>query len=443
MDVIPYPGGLSGVTDVSPDESRGYFAAVIIDPGTTAVSLKAGLFDSWTNGYDVTAVGAAYSTTSLQSFEFAELNNIGVMAIRHHNYVSTGLSQSTTSAVGYFARSSGVYGSTLTSITGTWIDGISPAFAVCSTVNQFVMGGNFTGGKNGLPYSAGVQWCAIGDATDWPIPNSDDARAKQSGYEQLPIKLGEVTHIGGDDFYAYVWQQTGITKFTYVGGDVVFSVDTFEEARGCYSFGHVARVDDMYFFESKYGRHMIQNDQIVDIGYGLIDDSYPPVHTHGVKVKANPSLHSIFFSNNVVFNYKTQQWTRLPNITASFPINVKAGIIGQYTTGTGTTYLTTSEGGTVETALLTTASPNINPGGRAVVNGVRPIANGGTYAVRVGTLDDIDGTVAWSASTSVNTRSNTANFRAEGRYHRVELTVTGGFTTIMGADVDFTPQGKV
>ena len=170
-------------------------------------------------------------------------------------------------------------------------------------------------------------------------------------------------------------------------------------------------------------------------------------HVTQKNIAVNKARHIIFFeSEELCYNYKTQQWTEIPayaNI-GLYSVKSKTADIGLVRFSSGSVDLQTqTTSHDAQTAVITTGSPNINPGGRAVVNGVRPIANGGTYAVRVGTLDDIDGTVAWSASTSVNTRSNTANFRAEGRYHRAELTVTGGFTTIMGADVDFTPQGKV
>ena len=440
--VAPFRGAVSAtVTSVS--DNRGYFAAAIVDPGATATVLQAGLFDGWTGGYAATATGAHYSTTSLQAFEFAELNDKGVMSVRHHNYAVTGAPQGTTTALGYFDRTSGIYGQTFTAVSGSWVDGIAYGPAVVANVGQFVMGGNLVGGANGLPYSAGVQWSAIGDATVWPIPETDDARSKQAGYEQLPPRLGEVTHIAGDDFFGYVFQQEGITKFTYVGGDVVFQVDTFEESRGAYSFNHVVRVDNVHFFESKYGRHALSGGQIVDIGEGEVNDTYPPLHTNGTRIKANPAIHTVFFTNGCAYNYQTSQWTYTPTITPIFDINDSAGIIGQYLTGSGTTTLTNSSGGTAQTATITTAAPNINTGGRAVVTGVRPIANGGTYSVRVGRQDNINDAVSWSTATSVNSRSNMANFRSEGRYHRAELTVTGGFTTIMGADIDVTAQGKV
>lgn len=137
----------------------------------------------------------------------------------------------------------------------------------CATVRDFVV----IGGLDSDPYA--IRWGAIGDPTDFPTPGTDDARAKQSGQQTFPTRFGVVTGVAGNDFYMYVFQTHGITKGTYVGGDVVFSFDTFEEGRGCVRMGMIEQIDDMVVFESDRGRHILENDQIMDIGFGITDDS--------------------------------------------------------------------------------------------------------------------------------------------------------------------------
>lgn len=150
----------------------------------------------------------------------------------------------------------------------TGITLITPTAKTCGTVRDFVV----LGGLSTNPYA--IQWCAIGDPTDWPTPATDDARSKQSGQQVFPNRFGYITGIAGNDFYGYVFQENAITKMTYVGGDTVFSFDTFEEGRGCASYNAFARVDDAIFFRSNVGRHVLQNDQIGDIGFGKVDGSY-------------------------------------------------------------------------------------------------------------------------------------------------------------------------
>lgn len=144
----------------------------------------------------------------------------------------------------------------------------APVGLCCATVRDFVV----VGGLNTDRFS--IQWSAIGDPTDWPIPDTDDARSKQSGTQSFPTEFGWVTGLSGNDFYMYIFQQRAISKGTYVGGDVVFSFDIFEEDRGCIRHGMIHTIDDMVVFESDRGRHILQNDQIMDIGFGMTDDSY-------------------------------------------------------------------------------------------------------------------------------------------------------------------------
>lgn len=144
--------------------------------------------------------------------------------------------------------------------------------ACVGRVRDFIVVGQLFPGQDIDRYT--VQWCAIGDASDWPTPNTDDARSKQAGNQVMTTKFGWVTGIAGNDFYGYVFQERAVTKMTYIGGDIVFSFDTFEEDRGCERAGKMTQIDDKVFFESDRGYHMLENDIITDIGYGVVDDTY-------------------------------------------------------------------------------------------------------------------------------------------------------------------------
>lgn len=151
--------------------------------------------------------------------------------------------------------------------TGSPFVVVAPSGLCCTTARDFVV----IGGLSTDRYA--IQWSAIGDPTDWPIPATDDARSKQAGSQTFPTRFGWVTGLSGNDFYMYIFQTNGISKGTYVGGDVVWSFDTFEEDRGCVRHGMVEQIDDLVIFESTKGRHILENDKITDIGYGLTDDS--------------------------------------------------------------------------------------------------------------------------------------------------------------------------
>lgn len=328
----------------------------------------------------------------------------------------------------------------------------------CATVNEFiVIAESDTGTANAGPFS--IRWCAIGDPSDWPIPATDDARAKQAGRQILNPDHGEVTAISGGDFYGYVFQERAITKMTYVGGDIVFAFDTFEEGRGCWQYNRRVQVDDTVFFESEFGYHSVSEGQVSDIGRGIVDDTYTPQvtlvgsSTSSIQqnVVANKAINCVFFeSQNLCYNFKTGQWSRIPAYDGLSLVSIDstAGIVG-VAIGTATGgILYDHDGGVVQTATITTGETDLNQGGRAIIDGIKPIINGGTVSSRVGVRDAVSDAVTWCTGTSVNARSGKIHYRnasnpPEGHYQRAEFTIAGGFTTAQGADVDFEPTGEV
>jgi len=294
-----------------------------------------------------------------------------------------------------------------------------------------------------------VQWSAIDDITSWPTPATDAARAVQSGKETLSSEYGKVTGITGNDFFGYVFQQKAVTKLTYVGGDIVFQIQPFEFVRGCVDYNRFFKVEGTVFYESEFGYHALSADQITDIGFGKVDDSYRPTTsiTGGQQsVVGNPGIQTIFFaSRDIAYNYKTNQWTLVSDLNGQgyYPIDSYDGVIGQVVFSGTNVDLQTSDGGAATAAQLVTGEVDISRGGRIVVNGVRPLATGGTQTVRVGTKGILSDAISWSSAVTPNTRTNMSGFRQEGRYARIEVNVSGGFTAIMGADIEFSPQGRV
>lgn len=169
-------------------------------------------------------------------------------------------------------------------------------------------------------------------------------------------------------------------------------------------------------------------------------------------VVANPSRHLIFFQvSGICYNYKTNQWTRTNayDSLGIYGVDSKTKTLGLVRFSSGSVDLQDQVNtGVSQTSIFTTGATDANEGGRMLVDAVRPLANGGTNTVRIGVQDSIDDSVTWSTGSALNSRTNKANFRAadnypEGQYIRTEITLAGGFTTFMGADIDFTETGEV
>jgi len=169
--------------------------------------------------------------------------------------------------------------------------------------------------------------------------------------------------------------------------------------------------------------------------------------TKQTNIVANPARGLIFFEGEeLAYNYKTDQWTRIPayETYGMFSVNNNTYDIGLVVFSSGSVDLQEQQETDVEQdATISTGAIDLNQGGRVVVNGLRPLINGGSPTLQVGVQDTVSESPQWSAATSVNSRTGMANFRGEGRYVRASVSVSGGFNHIIGVDVDFAPQGKV
>ena len=174
--------------------------------------------------------------------------------------------------------------------------------------------------------------------------------------------------------------------------------------------------------------------------------AFTPTAAKQQNIAINEALKLAFFEGSeLCYNYRTQQWTSCSAYLdlGFYSIRTKGSVIGIVRFSAGSVHLQ-PQGNTYvpQTAVITTGATDPNVGGRVVVTGVRPLVTGGTHTIRVGTQDSIGGTVTYTAQITPNTRSGMANMRAEGRYVRVENTIAGGFTTALGADVEFAANGK-
>lgn len=328
---------------------------------------------------------------------------------------------------------------------------VSPNGVSCGTVNQFVVIADADNIYN-------VRWCAIGDPTDWPTPATDDARSKQAGQQTLPSQFGRVTGIAGNDFFGYVFQERAVTKMTYVGGDVVFAFDTFEEGRGCWELNRYAQVDDTVFYESEFDYHSLTDGQIVDIGFGKIARTYPPTKPASnaqQNVVINKAINTVFFeSQNLAFNYKTGQWTRQPawDGFVYFPIDSATGQVGRVENlgGGGVFLFGDQSGGTVPAATMRTGEFEPHPdGGMAIVDSIRPINNGGTLtSVNLKVRNLLSDSQTTVTGTALNSRTREVHFRGganrpTGRWMDATFAYSGTFTSIRGAEVRVMMAGMV
>jgi hypothetical protein len=101
--------------------------------------------------------------------------------------------------------------------------------------------------------------------------------------------------------------------------------------------------------------------------------------------------------------------------------------------------------GAAGTATLISGEVEPQPGGCALVNGIKAIvSSSGTapsIAVQVGSRDDQAAAVSYSATTAPTSRTGFSDFRSDARFHRARVYIAGNFDKALGLEIDATPTG--
>lgn len=401
--------------------------------------------------------GAAYTTATSDYWRFAQYNELVIGT----NYSDVPQAIEAGDA-GNFAD---------LALTGT-----APFARQIGIVGQHVVLGDTNDGTNGVvPYR--IQWSRIADPTEWPVPGSADALAKQSGEQFLPSARGAVKGIFGNDQFGIVLQKTGITRMTYIGGDLVYQFDEYESTRGVEYPNACVQVGDSVYFIAADGFYATNGVSVVPIGAGKFDRFFlDNVNTgykdrvYGALDKQRNLIYWIYPASAAVagrpnrviaYNYREDRvaWaedqtecliaglstgTTLDALDALFPLleDVTPSLddpIWQggnpLLLGFNSTYQLGSFTGSPGTATLETAETELNPGLLTDITGVKPVVQGNSdVTVALGTRNTEADSVSYTAEVSPTSRTGVADFRACARLNRARVKITGDFTAAQGVN---------
>lgn len=385
------------------------------------------------------------------------------------------------------------------------LTGGPPKAKAIAQIGQFVIVGNTNGGTYGGVTAGAVPnrvwWCQINTPTNWPDPLTQAAIGQQAGVQDLPEIYGEVRHITNGQLWGLVFQEHAITNFYYVGGNVVFQVNTYEKQRGLYAPNAACQVGSMVYFPDASGFFVTDGATVQPIGHDLVDktwladvntaylDHVRASHDQQNKciwwsyVSVGASLQGSFVSCDkvIVYNYADKRWglgytgqtidmifdahtlgytmeqldsvnSNLDLITPSLdspywngglPIVGAFGIQQIASTGSYASYYGTFTGAAL-TATLQTKTVNLNQGGRALVTAIKPITMGatpGNITAFIGTQVSPNDSITWSAGTTPETRTGKCSVRADGVFHTGKVTISGGFTNALGVEPEARASG--
>ena len=329
-----------------------------------------------------------------------------------------------------------------------------------------------------------VRWSAIGNIADWV-----SSATTLSDYQDLPDGGAIMGFVGGE--YGLVFQERAIQRMSFEGPPTAFRFDKITAALGCRAEGSIAAFDNIVFFLGDDGMYMIQGgSQITPIGVEKVDRwierNLDATYTYRITAAVDP-INKLYLmglptlgagtgtpDTLLIYHWPTGQWSHASvshemifasATQATYTIDgmdaVSATVDGlpypmdsRFWAGSGRLLLSgfdTSHqygffSGTNLAATLQTGDTQLNPGGRALFRGLRPMVEGTSVvpALSVGVRDHL-----WEPSTYVTAQPmNTygiCNARVQGRYHSAVITIPAGsqWTFARGVDdLKFSPMGS-
>lgn len=291
---------------------------------------------------------------------------------------------------------------------------------------------------------------------------------------------GEITGFFGGTA-AIVFQEAALRLMVFEGSPTVFRFDVIASDLGNSVPNAVAGWGNVAFFCHRSGFHMVvAGQQITPIGKGRVDRWFwgmiDQTNMHRCSAAIDPvnSLYVLAFPTGasgtpaeiLIYNWKADRWAHvavtcemiysgatqrswtLEDLDTFSTIEaVPFSLDSSYWTGTRQLLLagfyTDHKSGTFSgsnaAAQIDTQETQPIPGRRAKIIKARPIVDGGSPQIAVGTRNTQQDTVSWTAARSMIS-DGSVPLRAEGRYHRLRVTQAAGatFQWAQGVEVDET-----
>ena len=355
-----------------------------------------------------------------------------------------------------------------------WTIGSSTAFAdlaaaapiakFVTVVRDFVVCANIGSTANK------VQWSDINDATDWV-----SGTTSQSDFQIMPDG-GNITGITGGEF-GIVFLEKAIARMSYTGSPLFFQFDTISRGLGCIAGGSIAQYGGLSFFLSDDGFYQTDGQSVTGIGNEKIDKYFFNdvllESIDSMSSSADPKRKIVVwnYANNsggrsiLIYNWQLQRWSRASTVatvvgdiatagttleglgtlgytdidTMPASLDARLWVGGKFLfAGAEDTKIVTFTGSDYNSELITT---DVEVGYNSVVTLARPQIDNGSATIKIASRRELDDAVIFGDSSTTSAEGR-ADLRSAGRYHRLEVSPTGNWTTAMAVDIDVKPQGN-
>ena len=442
-------GALPTVVDYSASASENLNNVVAgkTTAGATLVfaggSTKLFKLDSGDLSLDNVSKSGNYSTPTDQRFRFTQFGNVIVAA--------NGFDK----LQGFNLNSSSLFAN---------LSADAPEARYVTVVRDFVVSGYQSS------YQNRVQWSALGDESSWTA-----SATTQADFQDIPDG-GSVVGVTGGEF-GLILMDRSIHRMVYVGSPLIFQFDNISRNLGCYEANSVIQYGGTTFFLGDDGFYACDGQNVVPIGnekvnrffFDNVDEgtlylmSAAVDPTKKLIIWAYASVSSATVDSLLIYNYQTQRWTsgtttadriaststpavtlegldvygNVDTITTSFDSRLwlggklqLAGVDGaKIVTFTGANATAYIETGDIET-----------PGTTSSITLVKPTVENGSGSVALLSRRLLTESTVFGTQTAADAE-NRVSVRGVGRYHRLQLTPTGSWTSVVGIDVELNQLG--
>lgn len=183
------------------------------------------------------------------------------------------------------------------------LGGTPPSASMIGIVKDFV----FLAGNSAA--TSTVYWSAINNAEGWTI-----------GTDQCDSQLipdgGSITGLVGGQT-GIVFQADAINVFEYAGVPFIFTRRKISDAIGAVCQGSIARVGDMTFFRHRRGFYVLQGEQTIPIGEGLVDETFASTYTtaeveNNIRCTVDPERQLVIWSmpdRLWCYHWESKKWS--------------------------------------------------------------------------------------------------------------------------------------
>jgi hypothetical protein len=341
----------------------------------------------------------------------------------------------------------------------------APTARYITVVRDFVVSGNIQ-----ADYPNRVQWSALGDESSWTV-----SPTTQADFQDIPDG-GTVVGVTGGEF-GLVFMDRAIHRMSYVGSPLVFQFDNISRNLGCYEPNSIIQYGGTSFFLADDGFYACDGQNIIPIGNEKVNRYFFDDVDQGILYKmsaaVDPTKKLIIWAyasqssptadKLIIYNFQTQRWTsgtttadriaststpsvnlegmdvygNLDTIMTSFDSRLWLGGRLQLAGVDGAKIVTFT--GANATAYIETGDIEV-PGATSAITMAKPIVDDGSANMAISSRRLLNQAVSFGSQVAADAE-NRVSIRSVGRYHRLQLTPTGSWTSAVGTDIDLTGLG--